>query len=149
MTGGVLASRERETSAGGVVIRRGARGIEVALGEQRDRLSGAATVRLPKGKPEPGESLEATALREVSEETGLSARIVEPLEAVHYVYREGGREVEKTVHFFLMELVDAAVGGTDGELARVFWEPLADAEARLSFETERRALAGARARLEA
>ena len=131
------------------MIRRSARGVEVALGEQRDRLSGAATVRLPKGKPEAGESLEATALREVTEETGLSARILEPLEPVHYVYREADRVVEKTVHFFLMELAAEAVGPTDGELARVFWEPLADAEARLSFATERRTLAGARARLDA
>jgi len=129
------------------VIRRSARGIEVALGEQRDRLSGAATVRLPKGKPDPGESLEQTALREVAEETGLVARILEPLETVRYVYRETGRDVEKTVHFFLMELEDDAVGATDGELERVVWAPLAEAEARLSFDTERRVLAGARARL--
>ena len=49
----------------------------------------------------------------------------------------------------LMELADEAVGATDGELDRIVWAPLADAETRLTFETERRAVARARARLDA
>lgn len=131
------------------MFRRGADGVEVALGEQRDRLSGALNVRLPKGKPAPGESREETALREVAEETGLAGRIVGELPSVAYVYTEGGHPIEKTVHFFLMELASQASGQTDGELARVFWQPLAGAEERLTFDTERRVLAAARARLEA
>jgi 8-oxo-dGTP pyrophosphatase MutT (NUDIX family) len=130
-----------------VVFRRNAGGIEVALGEQADRLSGAATLRLPKGKREEGESLEETALREVAEETGLAGRIVGKLETVHYVYQHDGRPIDKTVHFYLMELASDEVGETDGELTRVAWHPLAEAEAALSFETERRVMAAARARL--
>jgi len=130
------------------VFRRRVGGIEVALGEQRDRHSGAATVRLPKGKREPGESLEETALREVAEETGFSGRIVGEFDPVHYVYRRDGRPIDKTVHFYLMELASDAVGETDGELTRVAWHPLAEAERLLSFDTERQIMAAARARLE-
>ena len=130
------------------MFRRRAKGIEVALGEQRDRHSGAATVRLPKGKREPGESLEETAVREVAEETGLAARIVGEFDPVHYVYQQDGRPIDKTVHFYLMELASDAVGETDGELTRIAWHPLAEAEALLSFDTERQIMAAARARLE-
>jgi 8-oxo-dGTP pyrophosphatase MutT (NUDIX family) len=132
-----------------VVFRRGADGIEVALGEQRDRLTGETTVRLPKGKPDSGESLEETALREVAEETGLAGRIVGELPSVAYVYHQRGRPVEKTVHFFLMELAEESVGETDGELHRVFWQTLSEAEAALTFATEQQVVAAARAELEA
>jgi 8-oxo-dGTP pyrophosphatase MutT (NUDIX family) len=62
---------ERVTSAGGIVTRDGMEGLEVLLcGRSSDRLWA-----LPKGTPEPGETLEETALREVREETGVE---VEP-----------------------------------------------------------------------
>lgn len=129
------------------MFRRSAEGIEVALGEQHDRLSGARTWRLPKGKREAGETLPETALREVAEETGLVARIVEELDAVHYVYEQGGRPIDKTVHFYLMEFAGEETGELDGELLRVTWHPLEAAEQALSFETERRVMVQARARL--
>ncbi|MBW2267915.1 MAG: NUDIX domain-containing protein [Deltaproteobacteria bacterium] len=130
------------------MFRRRADGIEVVLGEQRDRHSGATTTRLPKGKRNPGESLEETALREVAEETGLPGRIVGDLETVHYVYRQDGRPIDKTVHFYLMELAGEEVDETDGELTHIAWHPLATAQELLSFDTERRVLAAARAKLE-
>jgi 8-oxo-dGTP pyrophosphatase MutT (NUDIX family) len=137
-----------ETAAGGVVFRRSGSRIEVALGEQRDRLTGAATVRLPKGKLDRGESPEQAALREVREETGLAARVVAPLGDVSYVYRDGRGEVAKQVRFFLLELVAAGAGEPDGEFGRVVWCPLEDAEARLTFEPERQMVGLARAALE-
>jgi 8-oxo-dGTP pyrophosphatase MutT (NUDIX family) len=136
-----------ETSAGGVVFRRNGRSLEVALGEQRDRLTGARTTRLPKGKIDPGETPEQAALREVREETGLAARVVGSLGSVAYAYRERGRQVDKRVHFFLMELAAEEVGETDGELERIRWESLAGARVRLSFETEREVLRRAEAQL--
>ena len=136
-----------ETSAGGVVYRQGAAGIEVAVGEQRDRLSGADHVRLPKGRLDPGETHAEAALREVAEETGLHAQIVAPLERVAYVYRDAEGDVDKTVDFFLMELASEAVGPTDGELARVAWLPIEEAERTLSYDTERRVVTRARQEL--
>ena len=123
--------------------------IEVALGEQRDRVSGALNVRLPKGKLDRGETPEQAAVREVREETGLAGRVIEPLGSVAYTYTtKRGEAVPKEVHFFLMELADSDAGEPDGEFGRVFWCPLDEAAGRLSFETERGVLARARRALE-
>jgi 8-oxo-dGTP pyrophosphatase MutT (NUDIX family) len=142
--------REEETSAGGVVVRRGRAGAEVALAAQRDRNTGAPTVRLPKGHPEPGESLEEAALREVREEVGLGAVVLARLRDVTYHYRDvrRGRLVAKRVHFFLMRHTAGDGAPADGEMEHVFWCPLEAAEARLSFETEREVVAEARAMLD-
>ena len=133
------------------MFRRGEDGsgpIEVALGEQRDRISGALNVRLPKGKLDAAETPEQAALREVHEETGLRARVIEPLGSVSYTYTtKRGKAVPKEVHFFLMELAQGAAGEPDGEFGRVFWCPLAEAAGRLSFATERDVLERARAAL--
>lgn len=124
-------------------------GLEVALGEQRDRVTGVRNVRLPKGKLDGDESPEQAALREVREETGLAGRVVEPLGSVSYTYTtKKGEAVPKEVHFFLMELTDGSAGEPDGEFGRVFWCPLDEAAARLSFTTERDVLERARLALE-
>ena len=63
---------ENAVSAGGVVVRIGEQGIEIVIcGRNSDGVWG-----LPKGTPNPGETMEETALREVSEETGLEVSIV-------------------------------------------------------------------------
>ena len=59
-------------SAGGVIIRSGEERAEVVLcGRIKE-----GEWRLPKGTPEPGESREETAIREVREETGVQAAIL-------------------------------------------------------------------------
>ena len=65
---------EKAISAGGVVFRHGSDGVEIVLcGRTAERLWA-----LPKGTPEPDESLEQTALSEVREETGLQIKIGTP-----------------------------------------------------------------------
>ena len=97
-----------EVSAGGVVYRRRSGRIEILLGEQTDWNTRERTVRLPKGHREPGEALEAAALREVREETGRRATLTLRLEEVRYGYtnRRTGRAIHKRVVFYLMEDVD-------------------------------------------
>lgn len=126
------------------MVRRGVSGLEVVVGSQRDRLTGAATTRLPKGKLEPGETREAAALREVCEETGLRARLLGPLSSPAYAYLEKGDRVEKQVHFFLMEAVDGDFAAADGELHELRWCPLDEALERLTYDTERQVLRQAR-----
>src|SRR3712207_2442422 len=60
---------------------------------------------LPKGKVEPGENHEQTALREVKEETGVKASIEKYLGEIHYTYKENWdqtRSVHKIVYWYLM-----------------------------------------------
>ena len=140
---------QHETSSGGVVFRRAAGRFEAVIGECRDWRTGAEQVRLPKGHPDAGESLEQAALREVSEETGLTARVVAPLGDASYSYEHGEprRRVEKRVHYFLMEHVSGEPEPRDGEMQRVYWCPIEEAVGRLTFDSERQAMQEALRRL--
>ncbi len=142
-----------ETSAGGVVYRSTERGagphptVEVAIALQRDRITRAMTVRLPKGHLEPGESAEQAAVREVREEFGFGARVVGTLGTTEYVYESDAGPVSKQVHLFLMEWIPGEASALDGEMERVDWYSLDEAEQRLTFETEQRAIGWARRQL--
>ena len=138
-----------EISAGGVVYRRVAGGVEVVIAEQRDRITAKTTTRLPKGKIDAGETAEEAAVREVAEEIGFRSRVESPLGSVQYYYNDTNGRVSKEVHFFLLEWLDTEPLEPDGEMDRIFWCPIADAQQRLTFESEQRALGWARARLEA
>lgn len=139
--------RRSETAAGGVVYRLGPGGPEVVLGAQRDRLSGAHHLRLPKGKLDAGETAEQAAVREVEEETGVRARIVADLGSSEYAYAEKKTRVAKRVLYFLMEHDSGEPHARDGEMTRAFWCPIDEAARTLSFANEREAVERARRRL--
>jgi len=111
-------------------------GPELVLGKRRRDRDGVSW-SLPKGTPEAGETHEETALREVTEETGLQVRIVAPVGAIRYHFTREGRRIDKTVHYFLMEAVGGALADHDHEFEEVAWLPLAEAEALMSFPTEK------------
>ena len=127
---------ERATSAGGILFRVGQRGPELVLGKRR-RERDAITWSLPKGTPDGDETSEQTALREVTEETGLQVRIVAPVGDVHYRFVREGRRIDKTVHYFLMEVVGGDIADHDHEFDEVRWFSVAEAESIMSFPTER------------
>jgi 8-oxo-dGTP pyrophosphatase MutT (NUDIX family) len=120
----------RETSYGGVVLRGDDVLVITPIG--RRRVTG-----LPKGGPQPGESGEQTATREVREETGVNATVREPLGDVNYWYRRGGRRVYKTVHFYLFDYVSGSTNDHDHEVEEARWMPLTDALTALSYPGER------------
>ncbi|MFN8620949.1 MAG: NUDIX hydrolase [Chloroflexota bacterium] len=133
---------ERATSAGGVVLRETPDGRELVLGRRRRERDGV-TWSLPKGTPNAGETLEETALREVTEETGLEVRILAPVGPIEYVFVQRGVRIHKTVHYFLMEVTGGRLEDHDHEFDEVRWVGLHDAETLMSFPTERRIVAAA------
>jgi 8-oxo-dGTP pyrophosphatase MutT (NUDIX family) len=132
------------TSAGGIVVRHEAGRPWLVVGSRRRERDGR-TWTLPKGTPNSGETTEQTALREVTEETGLEVRITGPLESIEYYFVQSGTRIHKTVHYFLMEPTGGDLGGHDHEFDEVRWILFDDAPSTLTFETERALVARAAA----
>lgn len=91
---------------------------------------------LPKGTPNQGESLEHTAVREVTEETGLEVRLIRPLTSIEYWFAWRGVRHLKTVHFYLMAATGGDVSLHDAEYDVVSWFTLDEARRRLSYPNE-------------
>jgi ADP-ribose pyrophosphatase YjhB (NUDIX family) len=59
---------------------------------------------LPKGKIEGNESIEKTAIREVTEETGVSGlEIIKPLETTYHIFKHNGNHRIKVTYWFEMK----------------------------------------------
>jgi 8-oxo-dGTP pyrophosphatase MutT (NUDIX family) len=59
---------------------------------------------LPKGKIEGAESIEATAIREVEEETGVTGlSITKPLETTYHIFKRNGKLKIKVTYWFEMK----------------------------------------------
>jgi 8-oxo-dGTP pyrophosphatase MutT (NUDIX family) len=112
----------------------------------------AGTWALPKGLIGPGERAELTAMREVTEETGVEATPVEKLGDVRYVYTWAGERVFKVVSFFLFRYRGGRLGDIPREhaheVAEVRWLPLEEAGRLLAYRGEREMAAKALERLE-
>jgi 8-oxo-dGTP pyrophosphatase MutT (NUDIX family) len=132
-----------EFSAGGVVVRDG----EVAVIVPVKRDAGGRSVRgLPKGHPEPGESAEQAATREVHEETGLQAELIDELGEVSYTYERNGRQVNKVVRIYLFEYRSGNLADHDHEIEDARWMPLEEAIDALTYPGEREMVARALSR---
>lgn len=133
----------KEISAGGVVFRRVNGQLEVQLIQDR-----YGKISLPKGKMEPGETIEQTALREIREETGLIGRINGPIDTIKYTYsndKKGGI-VHKEVHYFLVEHVGGELKAQVEEIRGVEWfEPLKawNLQKKSGYPNNERIVAGA------
>jgi 8-oxo-dGTP pyrophosphatase MutT (NUDIX family) len=129
----------REFSAGGVVVRR-LRGRWM-LAAIRPGGKPPGTWALPKGLIDPGERADASALREVREETGVDAELVRKLGDVRYVYTREGRRVFKVVSFYLLRYRGGRLGEIAPEMrlevAEARWLPLDEAPRLLSYGGER------------
>lgn len=138
---------KRQVSAGGVVVRRQDREWQVALIARKNKTVWG----LPKGHVEPEETPEQTALREVQEETGLTAKILQPLDTISYWFasKEERARFFKTVHFFLMEATGGSTEDHDFEVDEVRWFPVPEALKQMTYPSERSLVQDAARRLAA
>jgi ADP-ribose pyrophosphatase YjhB (NUDIX family) len=120
-----------ETSAGGVVVR-SINGVPHVL-IIRDPYKKWG---LPKGHVEEGEEPPETALREVSEETGLrDLEVGQELVTIDWFFHARGQRVHKFTTFYLMY---SSVGDPTPEkgegISACDWVPLASAHERISYD---------------
>lgn len=112
-------------AAGGLIARTGRGGVEVVV-IHRPRHDDWS---LPKGKADPGETIEQTALREVWEETALRCRLVRPLSSKWYP--------AKLVHYWVMSVEQDDRFTATREVDVVRWVPVNDATELLSHQQDR------------
>lgn len=96
---------------------------------------------LPKGIVGRGEAPADAAAREVEEETGVRATLLEKLGDVRYVYIWHGERVFKVVSFYLFRYRSGRLGDISPEhaheVAETRWLPLDEAPRALSYGGER------------
>ncbi len=146
----------REISAGGVVVRHTLEGWQMAAiepqqesaaavgGAGRQKRSQKMLLGLPKGLVDPGEKPEETAVREVAEETGLTALPITKLGDIKYAYvRSWGdkQRVFKIVSFYLFQYQSGEIDNIAPEMRievkRALWIPLADGARQLAYRGEK------------
>ena len=123
-------------SAGGIVYQKDSAAIYIAVCGRKD----PNTFSLPKGTPEIGETTEGTALREVTEETGLEVKTIRYIDSISYwvtnhpEYR--GQRLHKQVYFYLMEPTGGDFSRHDGEFDTVEWVDSSKIPDILTYENE-------------
>jgi 8-oxo-dGTP pyrophosphatase MutT (NUDIX family) len=132
---------KEETSAGGVVYRVADGAPLYLLIRDSYRNWG-----FPKGHVEKGELPDGAALREVSEETGLSDLAMRGLiETIDWHFRFRGKLIHKICHFYLMETAESTTSPqrTEG-ITACRWLPFGAAEELISYANAREVLRKAR-----
>jgi 8-oxo-dGTP pyrophosphatase MutT (NUDIX family) len=132
-----------EFSAGGVVV---SEGRVITIVPVKRAADGRRVLGLPKGHPDGDETPEQAATREVAEETGVHAELIEELGDVEYRYERRGRPVHKVVRFFLFEYRSGDLADHDHEIEEARWMQFAEAAQRLTYEGEREMVSRAMSR---
>jgi 8-oxo-dGTP pyrophosphatase MutT (NUDIX family) len=132
-------SNHTEVSAGGFVISKSDPTL-VALMARFNR-GGKLEWCIPKGHLEQDETSEQAALREVFEETGLEAQIIQNLGEVNYQFIQDGSKISKTVHVYLMQQTGGELSfdkDPHKEASELEWVQVSELLARLSHGNEKR-----------
>ena len=124
---------KREFSAGGIVFNDKG---EVLVTEHSQNKHWS----FPKGLIDEGQTTEQAALREVSEEGGVAAEIIEKIGYNKYVYTFEGEKIFKVVTYFLMKYVSGDIKDHDWEVSDIGWFAPEDALKQLSFSQDKQLL---------
>ncbi|MEO0246569.1 MAG: NUDIX hydrolase [candidate division WOR-3 bacterium] len=126
-----------EISAGGVVFRKSEERLQILLISVKE----GKIWTLPKGLVEKGERPEKAALREVKEETGVTAKIVKFIDKIDlwFYQEENGERVRhhKIVYYYLMEYESGSLEDHDFEVVDVKWFEAEEALSILSYQKDR------------
>jgi 8-oxo-dGTP pyrophosphatase MutT (NUDIX family) len=91
---------------------------------------------LPKGTPEPGETIEQVAVREAQEETGLQVRLISYIGNISYSFVREHVRYHKQVRHFLLEAVGGDIALHDHEYDDVQWFSIHEACRLLTYRNE-------------
>lgn len=137
-----------EFSAGGIVFKKEGTDLFILVSQHSQHLGWVFPKGLIGDKDHiKGEKKEATAIREVREETGAEAEIVEEIKPVIYWYvwprKAGSRHAgegekrKKTVYYFLMKYLGGDITKHDYEMADVEWLPENEVLDRLTYKSDK------------
>ncbi len=124
-------------SAGGVVFKKTDDKTEVLV-SQHSQHHGWVFPKGLIGDHFEGENKEATAIREVKEETGVNGKIIKSLTPVTYWFVFEKEKVKKTVYYFLMEYVGGDIAKHDHEMEAVVWLPIDKVAERLTYKSDKK-----------
>lgn len=130
--------KDQVVAAGGIIVDESTADRRVLL-VHRPRYDDWS---FPKGKLDPGETVEQAALREVREETGLKCRIIRPLAVLSYQYRTRltGTLKPKVVHYFLMGAISRRIKVPGDEVDFAEWFTFEEASRKLTYSQDREVL---------
>lgn len=124
---------KREFSAGGIVFNDKG---EVLLTKHSQNKHWS----FPKGLIDPGQTTKEAALREVKEEGGVEAEIIDKAGYSKYVYTFNGEKIFKVVTYFLMKYVQGDIKDHDFEVEESGWYKIEEALKQLSFSQDKELL---------
>ena len=126
-----------EFSSGGVVYKKSKDDLEILLC-QHSQNHGWGFPKGLIGDNKKGEKKEETAVREVKEETGANAKILEELPEVTYWYVYEGEKVNKTVYYYVMKFLDGDITKHDFEMENVEWIEAGSVLGKLTFKGDKK-----------
>lgn len=94
----------------------------------------------PKGMIDPGETAEVAAVREVREEGGINAEIIQKIGDNSYFFTHKDEKYSKKVTIFLMEYISGNISDHDDEVMDIGWFDVKDALEKLSFKGDKELL---------
>ncbi len=130
-----------EFSAGGVVFKKEDEKVYILLIRVKKRWS------FPKGNIERNEKKEEAALREVKEETGIEAEVIDYLGDIEYWYYLEGFKIHKFVYYYLMEYKSGKITPQKEEIDEAKFVELEKCYEILSYDKDKNILKKAEEKL--